>query len=215
MASGKPTPDAPGLSTTRQMIDELDALMERMLALPVNDSATDDAMSPRGVSPSAPMPSAPMAAAPRPAPPRSSGPLTAKLTLLQVPVDDPPLDPAHPGPNPSHLPALNATTSLPPLAAAPSMSPSPFSDRIVPPVLVPSTEIQLPEPTEPDDGLTNWFILPLLWSNRLFDRCTYCIGESGGWLRTPAGRMALGMTGVLLIAAAGLWLMRDWLGWAW
>src|SRR5437763_13199494 len=36
MPSAKPTPNG-GAASTRQMLDELDALMERMLALPVND----------------------------------------------------------------------------------------------------------------------------------------------------------------------------------
>jgi hypothetical protein len=72
MVSGKPAPDPPPLHATRQMLDELDALMERMLALPINEG--DE----------------PATAPPEPAiaPPRSR-PLSASLTLLQVPADAP------------------------------------------------------------------------------------------------------------------------------
>jgi hypothetical protein len=41
------------------------------------------------------------------------------------------------------------------------------------------------------------------------------LGESGGWLRGPAVRNALGMAGLILFGAAVAWLARDWLGWTW
>ncbi len=49
MSSAKPPQEKEpaGLHSTRQMLDELDALMDRMLALPVND--LDDATLPRDV----------------------------------------------------------------------------------------------------------------------------------------------------------------------
>jgi hypothetical protein len=208
MASGKPTQDTAGLHTTRQMLDELDALMERMLALPVNE-IEDTRPEP------APAPPAPTAA-----------PLTAKLTLLQVPAGEPPLDGAHPGTNPSHLPSLNALrtapvhvapprTLLPPLPEAPAVAPAPLTDRVVPPTLQPSMDTLLAEVPEPIDSLASWFIVPLLWSNRAFDRGTLFLGESGAWLRSTTGRAALGMTGLTLLAVACLWLARDWLGWTW
>ncbi len=122
MASGKPIQDPPGLHATRQMLDELDALMERMLALPVNDA--EEATPP------------PTAALP-PAPP----PLTAKLTLLHVPTEDPPLDPPHAGTNPSHLPAMRAVpppTALPPLLEETPRPAPRLSDHMVPPALEPA-----------------------------------------------------------------------------
>lgn len=212
MASGRPTQDTTGLHATRQMLDELDALMERMLALPINE--TEDAASPT--------PALPTPAAPPPAPP----PLAPKLTLLQVPVEDPPLDPAHAGTNPSHLPTLTASRSaalaapppvpeLPPLPQTPAVAPVPLSDRVVPPPAQPSADDLLAEVPEPDDSYVSWFILPLLWGNRAFDQATLLLGEPGAWLRSSAGRALLGVTGLLLLAAAGLWLARDWLGWSW
>ena len=41
------------------------------------------------------------------------------------------------------------------------------------------------------------------------------LGDSGSWLRTPMGRSALGMIGLVLLTAALLWLARDWFGWTW
>ncbi len=73
----------------------------------------------------------------------------------------------------------------------------------------------MPELPEPADALTSWFILPVIWGNRLFDRGTRLLGESGVWLRGPSGRAAVGVTGLGMLAAACLWLMRDWLGWTW
>src|SRR5687768_6990129 len=90
MASGKPAPpkDASALPTTRQMLDELDALMERMLAVPVND--LDEAAS----------------AAQAPMPPPRNKLLSARLTPLDVPAEpatpsaspQPLLDAPHPWP---------------------------------------------------------------------------------------------------------------------
>jgi hypothetical protein len=212
MASGEPTQDAPGLHATRQMLDELDALMERMLALPVNE--TDEAAAaPAIAAPAAPSPAPPMAA-----------PMTAKLTLLQVPVDEPSLDAAHAGTNPSHLPALGAVrsaeppraprapraTTLPPLPQASPMAPPPLSGHVVPPAEQPTVESLWAEVPEADDSVVSWFIVPLLWGNRAYDQATLYLGPPGAWLRSATGRALLGLMGLLLLAAAGLWLVRDW-----
>jgi hypothetical protein len=243
MASGKPTPDPAALHATRQMLDELDALMERMLQLPINE-------------PAEPIP----APHPGPAPPSrneplgdttGSRPLVPTLSLLQVqreemqpaggtrpgsakqaglgirPTQGPAPDPAHQAANPSHLPILGVVgyasandvargaAALPELPGPPAEPPQPFSDRIVPPLSQPSVDSLLAEVPEPEEPFASWFILPLVWGNRLFDRGTLMLGDSGSWLRTPMGRSALGMIGLVLLTAALLWLARDWFGWTW
>jgi hypothetical protein len=237
MVSGKPAPDPPPLHATRQMLDELDALMERMLALPIND----------GDEP-APAPAAPVVAPPR------ARPLSASLTLLQEPADEPvtsfhqpieqpadnaALDPAHTGTNPSHLPtlgtldalkaawpepapprfpplpAIESYTALPELPPAPVVVPEPLSDRVVPAPPVPDLDALVADVAAPPGSLASWFILPVLWGNRTFDQCTLLLGESAGWLRGPAVRNALGVAGLILFGAAVAWLARDWLGWTW
>jgi hypothetical protein len=240
MASGKPAPDPPPLHATRQMLDELDALMERMLALPINDAEE------------------PGSAPPASAPPRSR-PLSASLTLLQAPVDEPApsdhsepnsanagLDQAHAGTNPSHLPTLGALatsapaesaawaevpefaslrfppaparephSALPELPPALAVVPEPLSNHVVPPSSAPDLNAVFAEVPEPPEALASWFILPVLWGNRVFDQSTELMGEFGSRLRGPAARNVLGTAGLLLFAAALLWLARDWLGWTW
>jgi hypothetical protein len=210
MASGKPAPDASALPSTRQMLDELDALMERMLALPVSDAPE------------------PLVPASQPAaPPATKSPiLSATLTLLQAPTDE--AQASHPPTNPSHLPARDfAGTPAPPYQAEPKAGlpeltalarpaePAPLSDRAVPPSAVPQLDALLAEVPEPPTTAGDWFILPVIWGNRLFDRGTMLLGEHGDWLRSPAGRSMLGLTGVGLLLAALAWLLRDWLGWTW
>jgi hypothetical protein len=204
MASGKPAPDPP-MNVTRQVLDELEALMERMLAVPIADT---DAPA------SAPAPESPTAVSP-------SRPLAATLTLLPVADREPPVfalplsatprprevDPPHHGTNPSHLPwSPTAEITLPPLPPAPANPPA---------APEPNLDALLAEIPEPPLSTAGWFILPVIWGNRLFDACTLPLGESGVWLRGPVGRGVIGMTGLLLLAAATLWVARDWLGWTW
>jgi hypothetical protein len=239
MASGKPAADPPALNATRQMLDELDALMERMLAVPIAES---------------PEAAPPQTAATQP----SSRPMAATLTLLQAPVDEPSapyrppsgpapatpaFDPAHAATNPSHLPprgAINSSAApvwsemagypslvyppaeasepypeLPALPDAPAATPEPLSHFALPPASAPSLDELLADVPEPPASLAAWIILPVLWGNRLFDQGTLLLGENGSWLRGTIGRSALGMAGLILFGAALLWLARDWLGWTW
>jgi hypothetical protein len=201
MASGKPAQDPPALHTTRQMLDELDALMERMLALPVNDA--EEAAPPPAQGADAPRSGTPPATT-------KSRPLAATLTLLQLPADEAP-------PVPGSAVPRSATPAkpLPPLPEVPAVAPAPLSNRVVPPAPRPSADELLADVPPPPTSHASWFILPLLWGNRLFDRGTLLLGETGAWLRGPAGRGALGTLGLILLAAAALWVMRDWLGWTW
>jgi hypothetical protein len=201
MSSGKAGPDPPLVHPTRQMLDELDALMERMLALPIGD--VEPAAPPDGGPPNA----------------RHTPTLAAKLTLLPAPSDEPPLDAPHSGTNPSHLPTVaiirSATAGLPPSLETAAPTPEPLASHVVPPPMVPSADALRTEVPEPPATLAGWLILPLLWGNRLFDLGTVLLGEPGSWLRSPGGRGVLGVAGLLLLAAACVWLMRDWLGWTW
>ncbi len=55
----------------------------------------------------------------------------------------------------------------------------------------------------------------LLWCNRTFDRSMGRLGAPGRWLRGRYGRAFLGVTGVLLLAAAVVLGTLDWIGWTW
>ena len=218
---GKSAPEPPTLNTTRQMLDELEALMERMLAVPTID--TDESAHPK------------------------SRPLAPTLTLLQVPpeepstagdlAENPPLDPPHAGSNPSHLGILSGvdkdirqdsetsptpkvlsfsyrTPELPPLAG-PVAPREAFSTRALPPTSQPSVDALLDEVPAPIVSPVDWAILPIIWCNRLFDRGTMLLGEPGSWLRTPLGRTAVGTLGLIMLGAARCWMAREWFGWRW
>lgn len=142
------------------------------------------------------------------------------LTLLQVPVEDSPpsVEPAHPSLNATHLPQRSpegaARRRLPPLPDLPAVAPVPLSNRVLPAEAPGVTELQAAVPVPPRSP-AGWFILPLVWGNRLFDHATQYLGETGAWLRGPTGRGAVGAAGLILLAAAALWLTRDWLGLSW
>lgn len=60
-----------------------------------------------------------------------------------------------------------------------------------------------------------WSLRPLVWSNRAFDRCAGHLGASGRWLRGPRGRTWIGWSGVALLASAVAWAWLEWMGWTW
>jgi hypothetical protein len=104
-------------------------------------------------------------------------------------------------------------SELPPLPESTGVIPPPLSNMVIPPAPQPSIDTLLAEVPEPPMAASDWFILPVVWGNRLFDRSTMLLGKSGGWLRGSAGRSALGLAGLLMLAAAILWVVRDLFGW--
>jgi hypothetical protein len=166
------------------------------------------------------------------------------LTLLQVPPSEneslgpaaedsagssPAITSALRGFNPIHVPALglvgspgepseeavDPATGLPALPDAPEPAVALFSDRALPLSPDPTIDAILDEIPEAPSSPAAWFLLPVVWANRFFDRSTLALGESGLWLRSPTGRMLLGLTGLGMLAGAGLWMVRDWFGWTW
>jgi hypothetical protein len=186
------------LQSTKQMLDELDALMDKMLSLPMNETE-DSSVS-----------------APEIKPPSLSPMLSATLTLLEPPSkapvrDLPSSEPLpHPAVNPPHVEMPVA----PPPMREPAPLPEPMTNDVAPPSVMPKLEPLLEQVSEPDVPLeTQWVYLPLLWMNQAFDAASHGLGGGGAWLRTQAGRMLLGMSGIALMAFAIAWLLRDWMGW--
>jgi len=179
------------LQSTKQMLDELDALMDRMLALPVNDMEN--------------APAFPQEVVPEQA-------LAETMTLLQTPMPAPLLDlPMHPIVNPPHRPMAAPEVVLPPVP-----SPAPLTNDVAPPSLQPEIDTLLasvPAPSTPTGALAIY--LPLLWINQAFDGCTLMLGDSGAKLRSQAGRSVLAFFGVVLLGASVTWFLKDWLGWQW
>lgn len=204
---------------TRQMLDELDALMERMLALPVQEP---DPAELAALPDAEPLVSASLSLAeaeppgevvteliePPPAPaPECEGPppeyihAPAVDTVLRESsapsytvslADEPAFAPAPPEPEPSAEPA-------------PAQPPPP--DRMLPPLI----ELKPPEPLArkaPNRPYVLWkgrLWNGLIWLNRRFDHETYRLGRYGRWLRTPRGRQVLGWAGVALFLLALVW----------
>lgn len=200
------TPDA-ALQSTKQMLDELDALMEKMLTLPVND--LDDAPT-------------------LPAPPAlEKSALSASLTLLErsaeAPAgknDGPSMDEPAGAPLPYHPPHFEAQPrqERERLASAYQIpEPAPLTNEVEPPPLMRDLEpllSEIAEPPAPSLAL-HWVYLPLVWVNQGFDGATLAFGGAGRWMRSEVGRMLLGFLGIVMLAAGIVWFLKDYLGWQW
>jgi hypothetical protein len=186
------TPNDGSLQSTKQMLDELDALMDRMLSLPVNELEEGPTV---GEKPAV---------------------LAAKLTILESPEAAPPKprpEPAKLPLNPPHFRLTPSPEETPTTRVAVPL-PEPLTNEIEPPRLVPRLEPLLADVPEPAASLSlAWFYQPLAWLNQAFDRLALLVPGAGVWLRSPSGRMFLAATGFVLMAAALGWLLKDWLGW--
>lgn len=191
-----PSRTLPGsLHPTRQQLDELDALMQRMLALPVSP-ADEEVLRPAGTSKPAAPASQPSEAA------RAGGVAPAPEP---APAD---LDLAFPP-----LPFEAVTGPEPPRVAAPD--PSAFADLAKPEAVVTKVTIEREPPPILVRVRVAWWLQPLAACNRAFDGVTVVLGPLGRWLATPGGRAFLGTTGLLLAAGAAGWTLLDCLGWIW
>ncbi len=206
MSSPAPQPRTPP-HPTRQQLDDLDALLRRMLALPVNAPEDDPVPLPQPeelspppgnmilADPMAPPPGNMVLADPMAPPPGNmvlADPISAPPAVVRIP--------AAPG-DPLPLPLLNPVPPherRPPLLALPAAPPS---------VPRPAGSSRPPRVSLP--------LRPLVWGNRAFDRVALGWGGPGNWLRRPGGRAALGMTGLLLLAAAAALVVLDRIGWTW
>jgi hypothetical protein len=178
----------PAPQPTRQQLDDLDALLQRMLALPVNP--TDD-----------------MAAA-----------LAAPHDDQLTPPDGNMIvsDPGPPPAPPSAPRSIWLPPSPPKPIPLPLLNPVPAAERR-PPVLPPpdrpmSPLAALAASRPPSPPL---LLRPVLWLNRQFDSLALGFGAPGRWLRRPAGRTLLGLIGLALLAAAAALVLIDRIGWTW
>jgi hypothetical protein len=198
------TPTVPPASPnnpTRQLLDELDALMERMLSLPVEEVDGAEPLPPPR-SPLLREPAAPVIVSIG-SPPS----LANRGELIQTVGASPTIrPPARPAPTTSAAPAppptaAATTTSPPPISAAPHWSPKGILERTL--------------PSRPLEVRLAWWMPPILWSNRVFDRATLRLGPVGRWLRGETGRTLLGWSGLVLLVLALTCLVLDIVGWSW
>jgi hypothetical protein len=192
----------PPIHPTRQQLDELEALMQRMLALPVNQ----------------------LDAAPAPEAALST------LAPIDMPPEWDSGDSAVLSSEAARQAQAQATARAPvggsELQAESRDEPKDFSDsahREAENADAPATKIIIARPTP---GERPW-TLPasarrvsgpvrlLMWTNRAFDRCAVRLGPPGRWLRGPHGRAWIGWSGIALLATAAAWAGLEWMGWTW
>lgn len=180
-------------SSTRQLLDELDALMQRMLSLPVEGGEEAPDSVPSGDSNEPPVPLTPPVAlspvADTAAVPRAASP----------PATSPPATP------PAEPPELPGPRTLAPLG------PDLFADL---PHISPFPEHLRSYPRRRWRFAPAWQ-RPLLWLNAAFDWGTRWLGPPGRWLRSRQGRNLLGWLGLAFLALALGWQLLAWLGWEW
>jgi hypothetical protein len=191
---------------TRQQLDELDALLQRMLALPLNqlDQAAD---LPADDPPPAPRPTPPRAAAPPPAPRPVAPP--------PRPVPAPPA-PVNPTPPPPGIEALHFRTPPLPEPAPPVEAVQPVALPPAPPPVAPVVTPP-PRPTpwaSPPQAAPVWLRVMSAVDAGVFGVLGQ-FGPLGRALGRPAGRDMLGVAGLLAMAAAAVWMAADWFGWTW
>ncbi len=210
--------DAP-IQSTKQMLDELDALMERMLTLPVNDLENapplpiESATAPSHVEPPPPKveklpPLAPITPANKP--PRKSK-LAQYLAESKVQEQGEASSPLpHARLNPPHRPM----PALEPELADPE--PESFNNDVTPTSLLTRLEPLLADIPDPRPKVTtHWVYRMLVGTNQFYDSTSSIFGGAGEWLRGPGGRALLGIAGVMLLAGSAGWLVKDLLGWHW
>lgn len=209
--------------TTRQLLDELDALMERMLAVPVEDGA-DAADRPREAG-SSPAVAATLTMVEPPNDQGTNGEAyssrRAGAEASELSTDEPPSFEDRPIGNrlfddqPLEQPAYQTANehsgrgdALPSYAAPLSDSPAPSVVEVIVPA--PQPLAPLPARLRPSRSLGYQF---LLWVNRGYDHGAFLLGRRGRWLRNPTFRFGLGLAGAAFVAAALGWLVWDWFDW--
>jgi hypothetical protein len=188
---------------TRQQLDELDALMQQMLALPVNPSE----------------PAAPPLDTER-GPNKTEKPAPSQIVQSQ---SAPPLLEIKIGPTEISTDSRRSEAEPMNIGAEIGTQPGPALSSAVPAAATGKECEVAEEGKQPPAGrevprtrsVADNRLQLLVWINRVFDACMPGLGPLGRWLQAPFGRACLGWTGALLLAAALVWALLDAAGWTW
>ena len=193
---------------TRQQLDDLDALLERMLTLPSGQSDMSDAMA-------EPMPAESFAPLPPTLP--QSYPAARTVNTQQIVqawrLAPPPAPVEPPMAVAIDAPAAPYPFSLvfgQPMPTEGPVAPAPFAVSTPAPTIAPAWATAVPTPTEVSES-TSLVAWPFVIVNRIFDMLTHLLGPLGAWARQPAGRTAIGILGILMILGAIGWGVADFL----
>jgi hypothetical protein len=204
----KPSASAPeSLQPTRQLLDELDSLMQRMLALPVDQ--LEDELRAAAVPPEPEIPDSPATAVKDLPPP-------ANYAGAGLPGETDAPEPIRPDFAPAAeeigQPAQSEEAWEDSLPASPEVLAA--LGRPAPVGRTPGVFLPLPRPAaDVPEALPAAWLRPLVWGNRAFDGCTAWLGGPGRWLRSDRGRAFLGWVGLGLLAGTFAWLTVNGLGW--
>jgi hypothetical protein len=229
------TPPRSTVQASREQLDELDALLQRMLELPVDPSEDAPAASSGNEStkipPPAPkeIPAVTTIPSPgglkRPAQPRGytddrgtsrAGSETPKGEAKQPAARRPakaPQKPASVAPSaPTPSPEGPTIKIVAPGEGAPARPPqpgSPTGPESAATEAVVATVLPASGPPTPV-AIWQW---PLGWLNLMFDFVASRLGPPGRWARQPTGRRILGWIGLALLCVSLVLLILDWIGW--
>jgi hypothetical protein len=212
---------------TRQQLDEIDALLRRMLTLPpLAGEAGADSTIPPPASVAAPVavsyPAPTIREIPPTRPPAAGDPVVQEWRAgwpqppvpqagsvaawgSPVPLATPAEVPYHPEPSP--VPFYHPSAYFvppPPTTSQPATNTGAGSPRASP---VAALAAAGPPPVSPA-------LWPLIALNVTFNVLTYLLGPLGTWLR-GSGRTAMGRLGIGMILAAGVWAAGEWYGYDW
>lgn len=194
--SSPPRPSSP-LHPTRQQLDDLDQLMQRMLALPVDEEIGAEEPNPLEGD-SGPLLVEDVVVRQERAAPRES-PSSDRWAGLELPQTDS-----------SSLPVPGPTREAP--AKEPGPGQGSFPALILPPLVAGSAPAIVTVNGAENQAKTSEGFPPLVWVNDAFDVVTVLLGPLGRGLREPKGRSMLGWLGWAFLAAAVAWGILDWLG---
>src|SRR5262245_45885318 len=231
----------PATKPTRQQLDELDALLQRMLTLPSNQSEAN-------LPPPPPPESAPVMYAPPPAPPPAPRPVAPPPPPMrraappsgehawQVPL------PANTGAAFSGWPvgiealSANATTPIAPRQPALTVTPMPAPPMSAPPMpnhahpappappaptrpaaaMIPTVVMQAPPPLPmPIEAPLPLYLWPLGALDSSLGGTLAAFGPPGRWLGLGGGKILIGWAGMMMLAIAAVWGVMDYMGWSW
>lgn len=197
-----------GLQIARQQLDELDALLERMLALPVYQAEDSSVDAERAVFS-------------EDASRENDGASSRSGNSGEPPSDDC---------VPVQVPAADTSAA----AEIPHTDVAGISSAVVPtePSRLDGSEANPRgaaaegnekdtttsaggEPADEPWARQTLFLWPLVLPNRVFDLCVAPLGAPGRWLQSGRGRTFIGGAGLLFFAAALSWAILDWLLWNW
>jgi hypothetical protein len=218
---------------TRQQLDDLDALLQRMLQLPVKDleepipssgpkprfkanQALEDAqsapLSPSHSSLSETLEYSPNLSSDEPrgnmlVPPPGNLILTDPLPSLLKPSPS-----SAPGPEDTGEDKARDTGQW---FESPEKEQKAGKGEIVSPAWATRTHGRFQTSVSSRPPEVGLWLRPLVWGNRLFDSFTLGLGAPGRWLRRPGGRSLLGWTGLILLAGAITLVVLGRIGWTW